>query len=466
MRAVIKFVSFSLISIFLLLSMTALSYSAVESVGEINAKDNDAGTLITGTQADLVLSIIIDMSQAEPGEEIESIRINVPSGISIKSKAIKSVTIGDKKIPNFTESIQDNIAIVTLPTVITLTSRVYIEFTVEASQVPVPQLPFIVGLIAINNRLLIASIKPGNSDGKSTNTNSLTLKSVSATKPSPPTNVKVQTDPDGENDLIISWTKSDSEGISGYLIYRDGESEPIGNVIGADQTSYTDKNLNSGSYTYIVRSYKTTTLKSDPSVSAVGTATEDKKFPTPPTVDPEPKATDKGIEIKWELSSSSDVIKYFIYRGSSGSSATKIDEVDSEKNSYIDTKPPESGVYLYVVSAVDEAGNEGKSSPTQPRYVISGDKPQPNPFTPLSPDPRFNQIIFPVTMIKEGEGIFMIKIYDLGGSLVFEKDADEGSSEIKWDGKDMAGRYVDSGIYVYQATIGNKNKIGSIVVAK
>ena len=207
--------------------------------------------------------------------------------------------------------------------------------------VPVPQLTFIVGLIAIKQRLLIASIKPGNADGR-VNNDSLTLKSVSATKPLPPTDLKVQPDPNGENDLILSWSKVDDPGMSGYLIYRDDEQ--VGNVTGKDQTTYVDKDLKPGSYTYIVRSYKTQTLRSDPSKSASGTATVDKKSSKSADNNPELKALDKGIEIKWKLSTSSDVIKYVIYRGASAGSATKIDEVDATKNTYLDTKPPETGV--------------------------------------------------------------------------------------------------------------------------
>ena len=464
MKPTINLITFVLFVLCLTLSLSGLSYSAVESTGEINAKDNNTGTLIAGSSADLILYLIIDMSQAEPGEEIESIKIAIPNGLTVKQKTIKSVTIGDKNIPNFTESVQDdNLVIVTLPTLITLTSRVAIEFTVDASPAPVPQLSFIIGLIAVKQRLLIASIKPGNADGR-VNNDSFTLKSVSATKPLPPTDLKAQPDPGGENDLTLSWSKVDDAGVSGYLIYRNNEQ--VGNVTGKDQTSYVDRDLKPGSYTYTVRSYKTQTLRSDASKPVNATAPVDKKAPNPPIVNPELKVLDKGIEIDWELSTSSDVIKYVISRGASVSSAEKIDEIASTKNTYLDTKPPETGSYLYVVSAVDDAGNESKSLPTQIRHVVSGDKPQPNPFTPRSADQRFNQITFPITMVKGGEGNFIIKIYDLEGSLVFEKEAEKGSKEIKWDGKDMSGVYVSSGIYIYQATIGDKYKIGSIIVAK
>lgn len=452
----------SIIVLFLALYFPCISRSAVESTGEINAKDNNAGTLIAGTQADLIANMIIDMSQAEPGEEIESIRIIVPNGLTVKGKPVKSVKAGEKEVPNFTQQIQENNQIiVTLPTLITLTSRVAIEFTVDVSAVPIPNLQFIIGLIAVNQRLLISSIKPGNADGR-VNNDSLTLRSVSATKPLPPTNVKVQPDPNGENDLIITWSKVDEAG--GYIIYRNGIE--IANVIGKDQTSYTDKDLDPNTYSYTVRSYKTDVLRSDPSASASGTATKDTKAPNPPTIVPDLKILEKGIEVSWKPSSSADVVKYIIYRGTSASSVSKIGEVDATKTSYIDAQPPESGSFLYIVGAVDEAGNQSKSSPTQLRQILSGDKPQPNPFTPKSNDPRFNQVTFPSSIVKGGEGTFSVKIFDLEGNLIFEKDADSGSKEIKWDGKDSNGNYVNSGVYIYQATMGNKNKIGSIIVAK
>ena len=334
----------------LTLSFAGISQSAVESSGEINAKDNNAGTVIAGTQAALILNIIIDMSQAEPGEEIESIRITVPNGLTAKDKAVKSVVIGDRNIPGFTQQIQDNnLLIVTLPTLITLTSRVAIEFSLDASAVPIPELQFIVGLIAINQRLLIASIKPGNADGR-VNNDSLTLRSVSATKPLPPANLKVQPDANGENDLIITWSKVDEVG--GYLIYRnDKGTTEIANVIGKDQTSYTDRDLEPISYTYTIRSYKTQALRSDPSAPVNGTATADTKAPEPPTIVPELKILDKGIEVDWKQSPSLDVVKYVIYRGVLASSVVKLSEVDATRNSYIDANRLIAAV-LYISLAL------------------------------------------------------------------------------------------------------------------
>jgi hypothetical protein len=144
MKPIINLISFVVLVLCLTLSLSVVSYSAVESTGEINAKDNNTGTLIAGSSANLILNLTIDMSQAEPGEDIESIKISIPNGLTVSQKPVKSISVGDEDVPNFTQLVQDNnLIIVTLPKVITQTKRVAIEFTVDASPVPVPQLPFV-----------------------------------------------------------------------------------------------------------------------------------------------------------------------------------------------------------------------------------------------------------------------------------------------------------------------------------
>jgi len=229
-------------------------------------------------------------------------------------------------------------------------------------------------------------------------------------------------------------------------------------------------NLQPGEYSYTVRSYKTESLKSDTPDSVSAAAPADTKYPEAPTIQPEIKVVDKGfVKITWEASSSYDVVEYIIYRGSSINSLSPIDEIDASDLaliSYVDENPPAEGIYLYVVGAVDEAEQETKSSATQLKLASADAKPYPNPFTPLSADAIYNEVTFPAAIINGGEGGFEIKIFDLEGDIVMEKEAAEDSIEIKWAGKDSNGEYVSSGIYVYQATRGIVNKIGTIIVAK
>ena len=454
-----------------LISITlAADQMAVESIGEINAKDNSNGIVIAGTAAGLILTLITDMSQAEPGEEIASIQISMPVGFSAKENTVTSVTVGGEKLSNVEWVVDRNRIVIALPKLITLTTSVTIEFTVDTPASPTTSWPFIVSLLSITQNPILVSVSPGNADGRVNNDN-LAIKVVAPTKPMPPSGLRVQPDPSGENDLTISWTKSDDEAVGGYLIYRsDKGDDPIADVINREQTSYTDGDLQPGEYSYTIRSYKTQVLKSEPSNTASAAAPEDTKAPEPPVIQPEAKLIDKGgrevIEISWEASSSHDVVKYIIYRGASLDSLEPIDELESDAISHIDENPPAVGSYLYVVGAVDDVGNTSRSLATLPRQALSGAEPQPNPFTPLSANPIYNQITFPTAIVEGGEGTFAVKIYDLEGDLVADKESEEGTKEIKWNGKDMDGEYVNSGIYIYQATMGNKHIIGTIIVAR
>jgi hypothetical protein len=448
------------------------NFQAVESIGEINAKDNSAGTLIAGSTSELILSLIADMSQAEPGEEIFAIRILMPEGFKAKENAVNSLSIGGTNLPNFKSVIDQNVIVVSFPDKkeIRLTTIVEIGFTVTAPTVPAEGLFFIVSLLNVSQNPIIVAIKEGNADGRLNNDN-LTLKVVPATKPNSPKILSVKPSPDGENDIIISWTPSDDPTVSGYLIYpSDRLDKPI-DVPRRSETTYTDRSLKSGSeYSYFIRSYKTKNLVSDPSSKLSAIAPNDTKPPQPPDLKPDVELIEDGIKISWNISPSMDVVKYIIYRGVSLSSLEPIDEVKVVEGtlpySYVDKNPPPSGSYIYAVKAIDDSGKEALSNPTQSRQSSSGQKPWPNPFTPLSKE--FNQVIFPLSMLESegGEGAFDIKIYDLEGYLVFEKEADEGSKEVKWNGKDMNDKYVASGVYVYQATMGNTYKTGTIIVAK
>ena len=158
----------------------AQNVAAIECVAEINAKDNSTGTIIAGTTAKLVLTLIADMSQAEPGEEIASIQITMSSGFSAKENAVKSVKMGKLNIPDFQSVVDRNKIIVSLPTLIILTTLVEIEFTIYAPSTPVPNRLFIVGLMNVLQNPILVSIKPGNTDGQ-VNNDSLSVDIVDAT---------------------------------------------------------------------------------------------------------------------------------------------------------------------------------------------------------------------------------------------------------------------------------------------
>ena len=262
---------------------------AVESIGEINARDNSSGTVLAGLEANLIMTLIADMSQAEPGEEIESIQITIPSGFTVKDGAVTAVRTSEKEIPNFEAVVDRNRIIVVLPTLITLSTVVTIEFTVDAPPTPVTPRSFIVSLLNILSNPIIIAVKSGNADGR-LNNDSFIVQTAAATKPDPPANVEAQPDTTGENDVVVSWTESEDPVVSGYFVFRsDNGNVPIVDITSRAQTVYIDRSLSPGQeFSYTVRSYKTQTLRSDPSNASTAVAPADTKLPEPPIVQPVP----------------------------------------------------------------------------------------------------------------------------------------------------------------------------------
>lgn len=63
--------------------------AAVTSVGEINVVGDDQGVVVANSTVALIVSMIIDRSQAEPGEEIRTIEIILPNEFIAESAGIR-----------------------------------------------------------------------------------------------------------------------------------------------------------------------------------------------------------------------------------------------------------------------------------------------------------------------------------------------------------------------------------------
>ena len=83
----------------------------------------------------------------------------------------------------------------------------------------------------------------------------------------------------------------------------------------------------------------------------------------------------------------------------------------------------------------------------------------PNPFNP-------------VTEIRYGlprESMVHIVIYNLAGQVVLELMHDirpAGYHRVQWDGLDMSGKPVSSGVYFYSVTAGTNKKVGKMLLLK
>ena len=58
-------------------------WAAVTSMAEINARGDDRGIVPTSSNVELIFTLNIDRSRAEPGEEIKTIEITIPPGFTI-----------------------------------------------------------------------------------------------------------------------------------------------------------------------------------------------------------------------------------------------------------------------------------------------------------------------------------------------------------------------------------------------
>lgn len=453
----------------LIFAPIATGFAAVSSIGEINVVGSNQGKVVASSTANLIVSLIIDRSRAEPGEEVKTIEIIMPSGFSNPSD--EKVLLNAKETV-FTPKVSGQSLRIELRDMILDVSTVAdIIFKVKTPNLLTKNAIFRVRLRNPFDDVIGDFVKSGNADQKQENNNSFSLTVVENVPPPTPTGFVAKADPEGENDVLISWDKSSDPDVDGYFIYRDGIQIP-----GGDTTKFREINVPAGEYNYTLKSHKAGgQLLSQPSATVPVKVGADEKAPSPPA-SLELKLTDIGMELKWTASPTADVVKYIVYfKKPQDQEPQQLKEVPTEAGKpdekgtgllYSFTDKPDLsklGEYTYTVAAIDEAGN--KSEISRGHRIFN--KPYPNPFTPLSSNEKFNKITFAAGMVGDAEGEFRVKIYDIDGALVQEFMSVGAEREWKWDGKDDNDEYVESGIYIYQIQVGDgKPVVGTIIVAK
>ena len=456
-------------------SLTTIgSDAAVTSTGEINVKDEDFGRVPASTTVTLIVTLIIDRSLAEPGEEIKTIEILLPSGFSVEPTNFRSFSRdGEELTPRpKPETVGNSLRIVLDEAITDFRNTVNeIIFDSRTPNTTANQVTFRVRLRNLRDQPLGPFIKPGNADGKSNN-NDFTLQVLPNIPPEAVKGFSAESDPTGENDVTIRWRRSEDPDVSGHLIYRDSDTLI---EVKVEQNSrreteiFPDVNVPPGRHTYAIEAYKgTKLLKSDRSQAISVLVSEDTARPEPPerlTV----VGSSDGVGLTWNNSPSRDVTAFQIFFGTSPGQLNPLPNgeilVDSDKAEYEFTDPRtlRVGVFIYAVEAIDEAGNRSRQT-TQTLRILG--EPFPNPFTPLSDNTNFNRVVFPARAIENAEGEFIVLIFDTNGALIKELKAAPGDRELKWDGKDNNGDFVESGVYVYQMQVGEDFKVGTVIVAK
>ena len=461
-------------------------YAAVTSIGEINVVGQTEGVVPASTTAPLIVTLLIDRSLAELGEEIKTIEILMPSGFLTQSDRFKGISRDQNPLAARAIVSGGNILRVELANAINdlQNSRYEITFECQTPNTITLSAAFRVRLRNLDDAPIGEFIREGQADGK-LNNDKFTLQVIANVPPGPVIGFTAEADTTGENDVTLRWQNSADPDVNGYLIYRDKEA-PI-NVKGRSSTTFRDVNVPPGEHTYQITAYKTILLQSEQSPIQTVNVSLDTAAPQPPTM-LNIITSNEGVEVSWKPSVSRDVIRYRILFRTSETDAfeplsedafeplsedafepspeseqeqTPEDEVPGYR--FIDKRILPVGSFTYAVTAIDEAGNE--SDPIQKRLRIFA-KPYPNPFTPLSPDTDFNQVVFPARAIEDASGEFTVLIYDIDGMLVKTLTALPGATELTWDGRDETGEIVESGVYVYQLQVGENFKTGTVILAK
>ena len=448
------------------------SYSAVTSIGEINVVGETKGIVPASSTVPLIVTLSIDRSLAEPGEEIKTIEITMPKGFESKATDFKGITRDGEKLAASVNISGGNVIRVELAKDIRdFVNSIYdiIFHTRTPSTIFLAEFKVI---LRNNDDTPIGEfIREGQADSK-LNNDDFDLQVIPNVPPEPVPSFSAEADTTGENDVTLRWQKSEDPDVNGYIIYRDIET--FINVENRASTTFRDVNVPPGEHTYQIAAYKSIYLQSERSAEQTVVVSEDTAAPVPPSaisID----AKMEGIEISWNASVSRDVIKYKIWFGSTetttpepltdGEISIESDINESSEYKFFDIRqiPKGSFTYTYAVTAIDEAGNE--SAPAKKRLRVF-DKPFPNPFTPLSGDSDFNTVVFPKRTIEDGDGEFNVLLFNLNGVLVKTLTAQLDEDELRWDGRNESGDVVESGIYIYQLQVGNSYATGTIIVAK
>ena len=442
------------------------SYSAVTSVGEINVAGEVKGVVPASSTVPLVVTLVVDRSLAEPGEEIKTIEVLMPSGFLTQSSLFKGILRdGNPIVARAVVSGGTVLRVELADAIIDFQNSIYeITFETRTPDTVILEAVFRARLRNLQDGPIGEFIRSGQADGK-LNNDDFTLEVIPNVPPDTVIGFIAEPDTTGENDVTLRWQKSTDLDVNGYLIYRDKEL-PI-NVENRSSTTFRDVNVPPGRHTYQITAYKTLFLQSERSPVQTVEVSLDTAAPEPPMMLSIVTSSD-GVEVLWKPSVSRDVTTYQVLFGSSatdGLTPLPDGEISESKTEYkfIDSRPLSIGSFIYAVIAIDEAGNT--SPPIEKRLRIF-DEPYPNPFTPLSLNEDFNQVVFPARTLEDASGEFTVLIYDIDGMLVKTLAALPGETEVTWDGRNETGEVVESGVYIYQLQVGESFKTGTLIVAK
>ncbi len=175
---------------------------------------------------------------------------------------------------------------------------------------------------------------------------------------------------------------------------------------------------------------------------------------------------DDGVELSWEILSD-DVVKGFkIYRGDgSGGNGRVVNSgglIPPNADRFVDASTQAGETYQYRLAVVLDDGSEILSIPqtvTIRDIELTLEPNYPNPFNPTTT----------ITFVLSSNGPVNVSVYTADGKLVqtiVDGPMSAGQKSFAWDGKDMNGIPVSSGVYFCRLKTGNRTLTQKMTLIK
>jgi fibronectin type 3 domain-containing protein len=189
------------------------------------------------------------------------------------------------------------------------------------------------------------------------------------TPPSPPKEISCIVDKD-EHTVTLRWESSIDAELLGCHVYRGEKEDELFRIskelIKKDDNTYFDsgygkKGLTPGkTYYYGVSAFDNAMNESK--IKPISVKIPDNVPPLAPLTCYAKNIGDGTVEVQWQRSPSLDASSHRLYKGKEEEELSLVKEMGKEEATYIDKDLEKGKTYIYAVSAVDSAGNEGKKS--------------------------------------------------------------------------------------------------------
>lgn len=165
-------------------------------------------------------------------------------------------------------------------------------------------------------------------------------------------------------------------------------------------------------------------------------------------------ASGGGVELDWSVRADAQLAGLRLDRTEDDGAWQPLTPalLPAEATAYRDRTAHSGALYRYRLAAVQADGREVLSAVAEVRalpYVLTLAQNRPNPFNPRTT----------IRYDLPRAGAVRLAVFDLAGRLVrtlVNESRPQGSHEAVWDGRDVAGREVSSGVYVARLEFGGR----------